>query len=374
MKERDLVNEAVKDAKALKEAALSAAKNQLIETLAPSLKEMLEKSINGALNNEGVNRIRRGIEDNWPGESHTGFEESKKEGETKMDAPDKKDDKELDLESLASFFPAMTEEPEHELETEAEKEPELEGIQSIGEDSTDFSMGEAKKKSADDEDEEPVEKEPVDEEIEISESELNKVYEAALKTEVTVKKGFSEMTPNGEIEDVVKDIDKGLLDTKKGEHEWAKEEPPAKQDFTVKEMIARGMAENKKLRENLKNACKMIQTLGSKLHEVNLFNAKVMHVNRALQQGHLTAEQKKVVMESIDRAETIKEVKMVYEAITRSFKSTASLTEARRPKPNHGQGKRTSGAPDQKVLRESVDKNNDDVGFGRINELAGLIK
>jgi hypothetical protein len=357
MKERDLITEAVNDAKALKEAALTAAQNKLIESLTPGLKKLLEKSIHGALNNEDTDRIRRGIDDNWPGESHTGFEEGKKEGEQQMDAPEKKDDKELDLESLASFFPTVTEEPELEA-----------AIPALGE-AEEPEVDEGKKKA----DEEGEEKEPCDEEIEISESELRKVFESALQTEVQVKKGFSEMTPNGELDAVVKDAGKGLNPEKKGEHEWDKEEPTAKQDFTVKEMVKRGLAENKALRENLKKAYGMIKTLGSKLHEVNLFNAKVMHVNRALQAGHLTAEQKKVVMESIDAAQTIREVKMVYEALTRSIKTSASLTESRRPKAN-AQGKRSTGTPDQKVLSESVDKNKGDNGFNRINELAGLVK
>lgn len=390
MKEgRDLVSEAVNDAKALKEAALTAAKNELVESMTPGLKALLEKSIKGVLSkNEGSNRQRRAITDNWPGESHTGFEESKEKGEPKMDKEmeGQKDDKELDLESLASFFPAMTEMPE-ELPGDEMKSEDGSAIPMLGQqgmketadeddikpEGTEFQQ-EGKKKKDDDEEE----KEEMDEEIEISESELKKVYEAALQTEAQVTKGFGDMTSMGEIDDVIKDVDKGLADVKKGEHNWEKETPPAKQDFTVKEMknlIGRGLQENKNLKENLKKAVGLIRHLGARLHEVNLFNAKVLHVNRILNGGpRLTSEQKWVVLESIDKAKTIAEVKTVYEVINSSFAVASNLTESKSRKPMaNAQRPRTSGGANQKVLRESVDRQQND-GFGRLQQLAGLIK
>ena len=392
MKEgRDLVSEAVNDAKALKEAALTAAKNELVESMTPGLKALLEKSIKGVLSkNEGSNRQRRAITDNWPGESHTGFEESKEKGEPKMDKEiGGSDDKELDLESLASFFPAMTEMPEELPGDEVKSEdgstiPMLgqQGMQETADQDEDdlkpegmeFQQ-EGKKKKDDDDGEE---KEEMDEEIEISESELKKVYEAALQTEAQVTKGFGDMTSMGEIDDVIKDVDKGLADVKKGEHNWEKETPPAKQDFTVKEMkslIGRGLQENKNLKENLKKAVGLIRHLGARLHEVNLFNAKVLHVNRILNGGpRLTSEQKKVVLESIDKAKTIAEVKTVYEVINSSFAVASNLSEGKSRKPvANAQRPRTSGGANQKVLRESVDRQQSD-GFGRLQQLAGLIK
>lgn len=381
MKEgRDLVNEAVNDAKALKEAALQAAKNELLESMAPAIKDLLEKSIKDTLDqNEGVNRMRRADpkSDNWPGESHTGFEEAKEKGEPKMDMDKdagKQDEKELDLESLASFFPTVTEMPEEEEGEKVDENPAaaMPSIPTLGEGEECEEEGEEDemKKEAKKEKEE----DKMDEEIEISESELKKVYEAALQTEVQVKKGFSDMTPAGELDDVVKDAGKGLNPEKKGEHEWDKELPPHKQDFMVKEMIQKGLAENKALRENLKKAVGMIKALGSRLHEVNLFNAKVLHVNRILNKnGRLTAEQKKVVLESIDKAKTIDEVKTVYEVINNSFAVASQLSESKSRKPvANAQRPRTSGTPDQKVLSESVDRDNGT--FSRLAQLAGLVK
>ena len=64
----------------IEDSAVQAAKNELIESLAPSIRTLVEKNLKGAVGtkNEDTDRIRRGVQDNAPGESHTGFEEGKK--------------------------------------------------------------------------------------------------------------------------------------------------------------------------------------------------------------------------------------------------------------------------------------------------------
>jgi hypothetical protein len=80
-------------------------------------------------------------------------------------------------------------------------------------------------------------------------------------------------------------------------------------------------------------------------------------------------------MESIDKARSIEQVKMVYEAITSSFAVSRTLSEEKTRKPIvNAQRRRTSGAPNERVLRESVDNESDNSGFARLQTLAGLIK
>jgi len=385
---RELVREAVEDAKSLRNSALEAAKKEIIENMAPAIKLLLEKNINGVLGrrNEGQNRMRRVAQD-YPGESKTGFEEAKDpdaQGETKMDdmsAPKKS--KELDMEALAAFFPNMSEEPDEGLDgmPTLGEEPglglEAGGLGALGgeDDEMPLPKKEGKKKGGDEEEEEG--KEPVEEEIEISESELRKVYEAALQTEVEVKKGFSDMTPMGELDDVQKDLDKGLADIKtKSATPWEEGEVSAKQDYTVKEMIQRGLRENKALKAALTKSVALSERLAKQLHEVNLFNSKVLHVNKILNKhGKLTMEQKGVVLESIDKARSVSEVKMVAEAILNSFASVGQLSESKSRKPAvNAQRVRSSGAPDHKVLSESVDRSQTNESFARMQKLAGLLK
>lgn len=360
---RQLVSEAVKDAQLLKEMAFEAAKNQVVEQLAPGIKALLDRQIRGVLA-EDSDRLRRGVEDNWPGESHTNFEEGKEQGDKPM-----ADNYEDQLESLAAFFPGLSEMDGEEdgLGMDGMK-PEGAGadVAVAGLGGGIPTLGEA----------EDAEKEgEMDEDIEISEAELRRVYEQALQTEVQVKKGFSDFTGGGELDQAAKDT--GILDKKNGETNWEKEEPPAAEDWipeNVQKLVRQGLAENKALRKMVSERNALIKHLGRQLQEVNLFNAKVLHVNRLLNShGKLTKEQKKIAIESLDKARSVEEVRNIYETVDRTFKATqlAESNNARKPVAN-AQRARTSGTPNEEVLRESVDRGSET--NSRWMRLAGLVK
>jgi hypothetical protein len=361
---RDLVKEALQDAKSLKEAAVEAARNQLVESLTPAVKELLNKSIKGVLNERG-SKIVHG-DDSQP-------TLNKNEKEQKQDYVAEEQTPELTLEdALQEFFPANG----------------GVGAQNLGEETDMANMkesAESKKDKADvNEEVESTASEKVNEEYEISDNELKRVYEAALQTEVQVKKGFSALkepfvelggkTPDNAKTPPAPPTGKG------GTKPWNDETPPHKKDWipeNVQKMLRAGLEENKALRESLRKAVAMVETLGKKLHEVNLFNAKVLHVNKILNGGgKLTKEQKTYVMESIDKARSIGEVKMVFETIVGTMKTTqTALTEGRvvRPPKADAQKARTSGTPDQKVLSESVDRSQSDDRYSRIRQLAGIV-
>jgi hypothetical protein len=395
--DRDVVKGAVEDVKALKEAALEAAKNRLAEELVPGLRKLLDESLldeKRGLTGRGKGQSQRA---DYMSPKLAKWEESKDKGEVKMAHDDKKDDKELDLESLASFFPQMTEDPEpdpdpgmdpsaeHDMEHPSAKYGKRKVDPSAKPDEAMIpQLGEMPEGDPEEHEKEKCEApdmamamegvdEQVDEQVEISESELKKVYLEALQTEVQVKKGFSDMTKAGELEEV--DPAAGLADVKKGEAHWENEEPPAAEkhipESKVRALIVRGLNENKSLKGQNQKLRAMVENLAKKLHEVNLFNAKVLLTNRILNSGRLSKEQRQVAMESIDKARTIAEAKVIFEAVVNSFK--AALTESRHPKANV-QGARRSGSPKQDVLRESVDRQGTSTQYARFAELAGLVK
>ena len=351
---RELMKDAISDARALKDVALESAKKELIDQLAPGVKALLEAKINKVLFEDKPNEQNAGYYNN--NEKTMKFQEEK--GDQPMDdnfGKEKEVEEEgLGLESLSGMFSEVEEPEMPKLDDEEDGNKK--------DDYEDFDVKEGL--------DEPELK---DESIEISESELRKVYEAALQTEAQVSKGFKDMTAAGELEQVAKDAGKGLNKEKSGEHPWEKETPPAMVDYQIKEAISRGIAENKMLRGKLKEAVQVIKRLASNLHEVNLFNAKVLHVNKILSGNRLTTEQKNVVLESIDKAKSISQVKMVYETVIAAFKSSKPLTESRKPQAN-AQRNRTSGAPDQKVLSESVNKSGNEGKYDRMQQLAGLLK
>jgi hypothetical protein len=337
---------------------VEAARNELVESMTPAVRNLLEKSIR-----EKIGGIRT-----LNGKVAAGEQRAQSRNPANPDKEGKQEESVepgLALEdALQEFFPAV-----------AEGE-----IPNLGED-THMEVTEKKSKKSEKPFPPPESKKSkkvegvVGEEIEISEAELRKVYEAALQTEVQVKKGFSDIVGGGELAQAHKEhgIEKNMA-----QKEWEKQEPPAKEKWIpeMKQVIARGLAENKALRENLRKAVTMIETLGKKLHEVNLFNSKVLHVNKILNSAKLTREQKTFVMESIDKAQSIKEVKMVFETIVGSIKTQQALTEARnvrRPVAN-AQRARTTGTPNQEVLSESVDRAQANSTVSRMKELAGLVK
>lgn len=364
MKEgRELVKEALQDVKSLKEAAVESAKKDIVESLAPAIRKLLDERLD--------ERSRTGGKE-WEKSPEGGTRQQKK------DYGDLATNEELALEdALQEFFPAEgVEENKMKSSKKSSKKEGLEAPVAEAKSSKKSSKNEAKSSKAS----------SVSEQIEISESELLKVYREALKTEVNVKKGFSDVTGFVELNGKTPDNEKTAADPptgkKGGDHQFADETPPHKQNWIpeAKElhgMLQRGLAENKALRENLRKAVGMIETLGKKLHEVNLFNAKVLHVNKILNSGaRLTHEQKTFVMESIDKARSISEVRMVFETLVGSLKAGAAMNESRQPRKPlaNAQRPRTTGTPDQKVLSESVDKAQSDQKFSRIRELAGLIK
>ena len=63
----------------------------------------------------------------------------------------------------------------------------------------------------------------------------------------------------------------------------------------------------------------MVRYLRSKLNEVNLLNAKLLFTNKLFRAHGLSEDQKYKVVEQFDRAQTLREVKLVYATLSESF-------------------------------------------------------
>ena len=49
---------------------------------------------------------------------------------------------------------------------------------------------------------------------------------------------------------------------------------------------------------------------------MNLFNAKLLYVNKLMQNRNVSSKQQRAIVEALDNAKTISEAKLVYESIT----------------------------------------------------------
>lgn len=74
-------------------------------------------------------------------------------------------------------------------------------------------------------------------------------------------------------------------------------------------------ADTYKVEADLKEAVKTIKALKSELNEINLFNAKLMYVNKIFKAKNLSESQKTKVINAFDRAVSVKEVENTYKTL-----------------------------------------------------------
>lgn len=335
-----IVNRAVKESKDVARLAVDAAKRELVESLNPMIQKIIDQNLRAGTLGEDLDRIRR---------HEDGYGDDFEEGKDNM-----KNDK---LESVSALFP---------------------GVNEVADDMEESTMEETEQVAEGEDD--GMDESAVDEELEISEAELEEMYAEALQLEVDVSKGFKDMAKPHDFGAGAKaqyqSDPNNLADMKSGEHQWDGEEPPAKKDWipeNFRRLVAQGMAENKALVNQNTKLTEMVKTLHGKLTEMNLLNSKILHVNKFMTAHKLTREQKKSVIESIDKGSSVNEVRRIYGILESSFRAAGAVTESAARKPRaDAQKHRSTGAPNAKVLRESADKA-EGTGYGRWQQLAGLV-
>ena len=110
-----------------------------------------------------------------------------------------------------------------------------------------------------------------------------------------------------------------------------------------------------------------INELRNELNEVNLLNAKLLYTNKIFKSKNLTESEKIKVLNTFDKAETVKEVKLVFETLTESFKA---ITAKKNPiKESLGSASKTisTATPKQPIIESNE-------AFARMQRLAGLRK
>ena len=86
--------------------------------------------------------------------------------------------------------------------------------------------------------------------------------------------------------------------------------------------------ENKRLKKNLANYQQVVGSLKENVQDVNLSNARLLYTNRTLGNTSLNERQKKTIVEAISKAGSVEEAKTIHETL----QSTVSSTPKRGPK------------------------------------------
>ena len=84
----------------------------------------------------------------------------------------------------------------------------------------------------------------------------------------------------------------------------------------------------KEVEQELEEAKSTIETLRQDLQEVNLLNAKYLYMNKLFKSKTLSESQKVKVINALDRATNVAEVKNTYETLKESFEVKKQLKES----------------------------------------------
>ena len=349
---RDFLTEAIADAKAVKESAIANAKVALEEAFSPQVKAMFatkleelekedkmeegyDKEIDEAKAKDKKDKVDEISEEKE-------IDEAKKEY---IDEAKEEIDEDLELEEILAEL--------EEIDLEEAKDKELDEAKNEDLDEAEDKMDEAEDKDDSDDDEE------IDLEN-MSEEELKKFIEDVIEDMVEA----GELEPADDFEDDV-DVD---VDAD-GDIEIEDDEETAVDE--AKDIDeAKDKEDKDKVKEDLEEALETISVLRSELNEINLLNAKLLYTNRVFRGKNLTEAQKVKVLEAFDKAETVKEVKLVFETIDTSVKSSTRtrkpISEAR----TKGSASNLTATPTATTKQPIVES---DAMVNRFKKLAGII-
>ncbi len=117
------------------------------------------------------------------------------------------------------------------------------------------------------------------------------------------------------------------------------------------------------MKAELEEALSTIETLKAELNEINLLNAKLLYSNKIFKAKNLNENQKVKVLSSFDKATNVGEVKMVYETLNEGIKVKKETI-----KENLGRASKATTTP---TAKQPIVESND--VFKRMQKLAGLI-
>ena len=123
---------------------------------------------------------------------------------------------------------------------------------------------------------------------------------------------------------------------------------------------------NRALKAKLNEYRSAVETLREQLTEMNLFNAKLLYVNKLLQNKNVSPRKRKSIIEALDDARNLREVKLLYKSLTESLednKSKKQLSESVR---------RTLGSSSRTVQSSSSTASRDAGEVNRWAKLAGI--
>jgi len=361
---KELLKEAIADAKAVREVALQNAKMALEEAFDSKIKNMLSARLAEELEEdveleedyveEEVDTTDEAVDATDEGMSYD--EDDKKVDEMSYDEDDKVDE-EINLDELMAELEEMSYDEDDKVdEVEEGIGAKLAGgAKAIGKSLLTYPVEVVKEMEAE------LKKRP-----ELKDDEK---FMAGLKA----AKAFAAVAGGAA----------GALDAdgKRGPFEEGKDEDDTNESIDIdaliseiEEEIEEGKKkedkeddEKKKVKEELNEALATVESLKSTISEMNLLNSKLLYCNKLFRANALTESQKIKVIDALDKSSTTGEAKLVFETLQESFNFTG--VEKRAIQESLGRASKAAGVAPKKVITESVDET-----VSRFQKLANINK
>ena len=382
---KDLFKQAIAEAKSVREAAIANAKEALEESLTPHLKDMLAAKL------QEMEEKKEEVEEAKHDEKDEAIEEAPKE-----------DKKEESVDEDLTEVPAVAEEEDEEAEDDSEEseddapieEPVEDDMPDGDEDISKLSIDQFKdlvrdiisQEAGHGEEEIPADDmdggdiEPVGDEPAGDDMDALDAPEDEEEIDLDELLRELEAETSEEVEEAKHDKDENVEEAKEDEKDEGKHSKKEEVDEdTNNQMEAESDTKDHNInnvqsglmKEELEEALATIETLKKDLNEVNLLNSKLLYVNKIFKSNDLSESQKVNIIAAFDKAESVKEVKLVFETVSDSVitkkESSKSIKES---KTKLGMASKATGTTANKpeVIAEVSDT------VKRMQMLAGIIK
>jgi hypothetical protein len=346
MSNKNLFQEAIADAKAVREAALANAKAALEESMTPRLQSMIAAKLEENYDELEEDELGEGM---YPEDTSDEIQDRYRATGAALEEEDGLDE-ELDLSAILAELDAESQ--LEEAKDKKKKEDEETEDEEAPEEGNEEEAEPTKVKDMTDEELIDLIKSIVQQEIEAEEEETPE--DEAGEPE----HGGMDMNPMG-AEQPVGNEEEINIDELLAELDALEEGSEDEEKESVKEE-----KEESASKKEMKEAIRTIQTLRNELNEVNLLNAKLLYVNKIFKSKNLSEAQKLQVITSFDKATTTNEAKVVFESL-----STALTPAKKQIKESIGFASKAAGiAPRKQQIVESDD------AITRMQKLANIIK
>ena len=380
---KNILKEAIADAKAVREVALANAKAALEEAFTPKLQSMLSAKLSEDLNedydDENIDEITY--------EEDEDMDETLNIDETEEVEETANLDEEIDLEEILNEL--ELEEGENAEETVEEAKDEVEEtMDEAKDDEKDLEEIHSTNPKADDVQQVIHKAEDIYEEKEfnldalleeinnLDENNEDEVNEVAEETNEEVETTNEVAEETNEVVGVAAGIagivaaagGLSAIETASEDPEFANKYPKVAKALAMMQNLGKTAGDAKRMEETAKDeelaeTKAALEAITTELNEVNLLNSKLLYVNRIFKANTLDEGQKLRVVETLDKAETAKEAKLIYETIKDTFtvannKKESFKNKTKSLKEGIGMASKAAGtstAPKKEILSESND-------------------